>query len=258
MLRCPSLPSSDDPGRRSLGRTTGPSKAWLEPTGLGHHAGMQPWKQEGQIWSGVALHTWRLLKDYEELTERWPAERRHEVTLWLCCLQNLLTVCTELVESLHKHKSLVIRTLDNAVAELLAHPQVQYFHTQSGCFSDRRNAASTSKFLKNLRNALSHPRTTQSDAWTTGYETDENESGLIHEVTFINSPDVTSLGQPHRQRLKEDPSWDVSRAGYMTMIIPTHRLGIFVEEVALALAQPALGNWDEVPPVIPQRSPALP
>jgi hypothetical protein len=70
-----------------------------------HHAAMQLWKEEGQIWSGAALHTWRLVKDYEELTADWPADKRHEVTLWLCSLQNLLTVCTELIESLHKHKS---------------------------------------------------------------------------------------------------------------------------------------------------------
>lgn len=258
MASLPQLPLQRRPGAAITQAHHWASRAWLGPAGLGHHAGMQPWKQEGQIWSGVALHTWRLLKDYEELTERWPAERKNEVTLWLCCLQNLLTVCTELVESMHKHKSLVMRTLDEAVMELLADPQVQYFHTQSGRVNDRENAASTSKFLKNLRNALSHPRTTRSDVWTTGYETDEDESGLIREVTFINSPDVTSLGQPHRQRLKEDPDWDVSRAGYFTMIIPTHRLGPFVEQVALALAQPALGNWDEVPPLVPHRSPALP
>jgi hypothetical protein len=159
---------------------------------------MQPWKEEGQIWSGAALHTWRLVKDYEELTAEWPAEKRHEVTLWLCALQNLLTVCTELIDSLHKHKSLVMKALDDAVGELLADPDVQYFHTKSGRSNDRRNAASTPKFLKNLRNALSHPRTIRSDVWTTGYETDEDESGLIAELRSSTPRTSRVLPSPAR------------------------------------------------------------
>jgi hypothetical protein len=144
--------------------------------------------------------------------------------------------------------------LDEAVRELLADPDVQYFHTKSGRSNDRRNAASTPRFLKNLRNALSHPRTIRSDVWTTGYETDEDESGLIRRVTFINSPDVTSSAEPSPHRLKEDPCWDISKAGFWTMVVPTSRLGYFVEGVALTLAQPALGNWDQVPPLVPDRS----
>jgi hypothetical protein len=98
---------------------------------------MQLWKEEGQIWSGAALHTWRLVKDYEELTADWPADKRHEVTLWLCSLQNLLTVCTELIESLHKHKSLVMRALDERMSRVPWNfgggPIAQATFTRSSC-----------------------------------------------------------------------------------------------------------------------------
>lgn len=138
-----------------------------------------------KIQAGFALHTGNLLAQYRNLTAELLSTQKYEATLAVCALQALLTNCTELMNSMKHH-------------------QLGFWHDPipdigQGHWNIRRSFVATNtfpeditydKFIKHLRNALSHPTSPDKAPQhpTTGYTTQPDGSGVITQFCFTDSP----------------------------------------------------------------------
>lgn len=194
-------------------------------------------RQENVIRAGFALHAWRLLKHYEQLTEELSPAGRYEATLTLCVLQSLLTNCWELWKYLNDKKaSRVLETLHRYTLSMLADPEVEVTNS----FSGQPDAKAV---VVHIRNALSHPRMRETDPPTTGYTTVEDSTGYLSRLRFTDSPDLNSRGGLRREAL-ERTGGEVNQAQVFTIELPLILLTSWAEEIALVLAQPVMDNWD--------------
>lgn len=129
-----------------------------------------------------------------------PEDKKFSSTLNICILQNLLTNCITLLESMsraERHRCYLTADLENQILWGL-NPGMIEINT----FRTPRLTAAV--VLRHIRNALSHP--TQLDPETsfpsTGYTTLSGGSGRIHEYCFVSSPD-TKRNQPRKFSTKE-------------------------------------------------------
>ena len=193
-------------------------------------------RESNLIRAGFALHAWRLLKHYEELSQGLSPSERYETTLTVCVFQSLLTNCWELYKYLGKRASGVLGAVDMFTGSLLANPEVEV----TSSFPAHPDAKAV---VEHVRNALSHPRMRDTNPPTTGYTTVGDGSGLVARMRFTDSPDLNSKGNL-RQDALERTGGDLRLAKTFTIELPVSRLTALAEEVALVLAQPVMDNWD--------------
>lgn len=202
-----------------------------------YRVGVEYQRKEGLIRSGLALHAWRLLMQYEELTKHLRPGQRYEATMSLYLLQSLLTNCYELYMYLDKRSPQVLGALEGHVEALLADPEVHVAST----FPDE--VLNAKKVIQHIRNALSHPTMQVTDPPTTGYTTVADGSGHVVRMRFTDSPDLGFRGRV-KERSRVRTGGDPLHAHIFTIELPLHRLTALTAEVALVLAQPAVDNWD--------------
>lgn len=152
-------------------------------------------KENGLIRAGLAHNAYRLLEQYQSFA--LPPSRRFDVTLHLCILQMLLANSVELLKATNNKgkKRRWLEPIEPFVQRLLAEPGA----VEDSTFPD--GPPDTVRLLEHLRNALSHPRMTHQSPPTTGYATGSDLRMTITHVTFTDSPDYNTKGQP---RAEED------------------------------------------------------
>lgn len=180
--------------------------------------------------SGFALNAGRLLEQYTGLTRDMHPSQRYEATLTLSVLHLLLTNCWELYKYLGRKHSKTLGGVYEFAEMLLVEPDVDV----TSRFADEKINGLT--LIEHLRHAVSHPTVRVAERPTTGYTTVEDGSGFVARLKFTNSPDVSSKGHL-RPGVEGDPR-------VFTLELPLSRLTALTQCVALALAQPALDNWD--------------
>lgn len=155
------------------------------------------WYREGSVVrAGLALNGFRLLRQYDELSEGRTPDERYEATLTLCVLQSLLTNCWEFHKSLNdRQRKEQFESVFTTVDSLLKDPDVRVDNQFPG-------ELKPSDVLEHLRNALSHPALRDTKPSTTGYTTVIDPSGLVTRLRFIDSPDLNSKGNLTQDALR--------------------------------------------------------
>lgn len=198
---------------------------------------VEPQRVDDLTRAGFALHAWRLLTQYEQVTKDLSPALRYEATLTICVLQSLLTNCWELWKFLNDKKaSRVLEPLREYTLSMLAHPEVEVDDSLPG-------QPDLKAVLMHVRNAVSHPRMKETDPPTTGYTTVEDGTGYVSRLRFTDSPDLTSKGALRTEAL-ERTGGDVNQAHVFSIELPLVVLTAWAKEIAMALAQPVMDNWD--------------
>lgn len=179
--------------------------------------------------AGFAMHAWRLLNQYEELTKDLDENERYDATLTLCVVQAMLTACIERLNYLEDLSPTAHAGLKVFTQDLRDHPEVHEANT----FAQHQSAKDV---LNHIRCALSHPRQTVTDPPTTGFMTESDGSGLVRRITFTNSPDIDSKGKAAK-RLRNNQA-EAASARYFTIELPLTMLAELAKETAWALAEP--------------------
>jgi hypothetical protein len=219
------------------------------------------------IHAGLALHAGLLLDQYEGLTRRLSSKHKYEATLTIAVLQMLLTNFTELLERLRDELGLLSTPIGDAPVWGLERAFVQ-----QNTFPE---PLTLSLVVRNLRNALSHPTSSEKTEWPdTGY-TSPRDPALVDAFRFTHSPWVENGVAPTfpnmkvlRRKIDGLERWDaqydasfqlsdglkadgryvVTRDGepyapIFTIEIPLKELKIFTKELATFIAQPVDEEW---------------
>jgi hypothetical protein len=194
-----------------------------------------------------------------------PKEENYTDTLHLCLLQNLLTHCSELLESMEREGGETLG-LSRALTEK-PHWGISASSIKLNSFDEPCTVA---KLIQHMRNAMSHPTgmDRNADFPSTGYNSVPDFSGMICGIDFCASPDT------NRNRPKEWSSQtaakkhiddkhlrgvDISQTERGKYIITQHghpyariflirltsaQLVSLVRGLSNLLAQPMTGQWD--------------
>lgn len=150
--------------------------------------------KNGLIQASIAHRLGVVLKQYYECQLD---EEKFEVSLTLAILQNLLTNCIELFNSLSGSQ----RKENPLTNELVSHTSTWGISSQ--CVTTHtfdQGKLTYEKVFRHLRNALSHPTelNLESEYLSTGYTTDLT-SRIIDKVIFVSSPDVNGRNSQIRR-----------------------------------------------------------
>ena len=144
-----------------------------------------------QIQADIAYRLGMIAIQYQTLSV--PAKEDFSVTLDVCILQNLVTTCAELLDSMTRpERKASILTAD------IGNSRIWGLKTEM--IESTFDGELTGKFvLKRLRNALCHPTALViNDPFpSSGYATIPDGSKKIHQYCFVNSPDVRKSGHPN-------------------------------------------------------------
>jgi len=143
---------------------------------------------DGQIQADIAYRLGRIILQYENISLN--SNEKFESTLYLTVLQNVLTNCIELLNSLsgrERKKNLIINStleFDNIFGLNSKQIKINTFEEKLSC----------DKVIRHIRNAICHPTKIdiESDFCSTGYATITNDKNTIGEYCFISSPDTKS------------------------------------------------------------------
>lgn len=138
---------------------------------------------DGQIQADLALRSGKILYQYSNLLT---SHEKYEVSLSLIILQNLLTNCVELFNSMTRTEK-----KSNPLHKRLSDEDP---YSLSSCVvknTFRESDISMVTVLRHMRNALSHPTKIKLNDGlvSTGYTT-EGKTSSIEKVIFVTSPDV--------------------------------------------------------------------
>jgi hypothetical protein len=138
---------------------------------------------KNQIYADQAFRLGKILIQYEKMNID---EEKFEATLYLSVLQNLLTNSNEYVRQMTKgerNNSIFKKNISDAIWGL----NESCWHKNT--FNEDRTLQN---FITRIRNSVSHPTNIDitSEFPSTGYSTIKNQSGMIKEFRFINSPDT--------------------------------------------------------------------
>lgn len=230
-------------------------------------------RERGSIQADLALRAGRLLRQYGDLADAVPVDRRYDATLTIAVLNLLLANCKEAFAILER---------DGRTELLWPAVQAHLLETASSSFPRPTGGSLEAEAITHLRNAVSHPVPTRHDAYpVTGY-TSFPDPELPHTVggfEFTSSPwtdhrgvrssfrsmrrsDVTSAFGRFAQRyvcvglsVAENPDPD----GYFAVVddesgdayLPVFRAKLSLPEVGLLagavanfLAHGSLASWD--------------
>ncbi|MDP1990659.1 MAG: hypothetical protein Q8K00_06500 [Syntrophales bacterium] len=225
-----------------------------------------------QIQASLACRIGKIEAQYSKCIESYPKEKRYDVTLHICLLQNLLTSCSELVRAMKNNKR-----KKSFFAEEFTEASVFWGLTPKMIVTDTfvREKIVHFDVITHLRDALSHPTILDlaSGYISTGYTTIEPIEGEIAQFAFISSPDVRKNhpkyyenkveaelqlkqpGYPLTTYVKQvnDPSinyqvWS-ENAPYMRVFridVPVDCLKTLLVGLSNHLAQPILRDWDGI------------
>jgi hypothetical protein len=159
-----------------------------------------------QIQADIAYRLGMIASQYRTFSA--PAEEDFSVTLDVCILQNLLTICTELLRGMSRNERQGnYLTADIGMAPAWGlRPKMIAINTFDGLLTGE-------VVLKRLRNALSHPTALDLDDPfpSSGYTTIPDGSGKIRRSCFVNSPD-TKRGRPKMFSTKKEAEDGLVRA----------------------------------------------
>ena len=136
-----------------------------------------------RIQAGFALHAGRLLAQYCSLTATLRSQEKYDATLAVCVLQSLLTSCTELLSAMRASQKPFFSEVITDVPHRWG--LTRSFITQDTFPTD----VTLERVLEHMRNALSHPTSSESTQHvSTGFTTSNDASGLVSAFRFTDSP----------------------------------------------------------------------
>lgn len=214
--------------------------------------------------AGFALNAGKLLIQYDALTTSLPPSAKFDATLAICVLQSLLTNCAELLRAMKADRRGVFR---EDIPDIPYQWGIRRSFVKTNTFPDN---LTYEKFVEHLRNALSHPTSSEVEHHpSTGYTTLPDGSGVISTFMFIDSPWVTR-GRLHTYSSrnaaekkinngfskleleivpKSDGKFEIRRGSepYIPLFVGELPL-VVLKELAVGLsnhlAQPVIENWD--------------
>jgi len=159
--------------------------------------------EDGQIQASLALRLGKILYQYRHLLT---THEKYEVSLSIIILQNILTNCVELFNSMTSNEK-----KSNPLHKPLSEEDPWKL---SPCIKENSfggKTVSSETVLRHLRNSLSHPTRIIMNASlvSTGYTTDD-KSKSIERVIFVTSPDVKITKSGHTV-LKDYPDIDAAK-----------------------------------------------
>jgi hypothetical protein len=167
---------------------------------------------ENQIQADIAYRLGMIANQYR--TRCVPAEEDYSVTLDVCILQNLLTTCTELLNSMTRHE----RRASYLTADI-EKASVWGLRPDMIAINTFRGQLTVDVVLRRLRNALSHPTPLDLDDPfpSSGYTTIPDGSRTIRRYCFVNSPDTgrdrdTKRGRPKMFSTEKEAKDELVRA----------------------------------------------
>ncbi len=142
--------------------------------------------EKNRIQAGFALNAGKLLFQYRNTLPQLHPDQRYEATLAVCVLQSLLTNCSELLEAMgrdRRQKDL----WDAVIPDVPNRWGLKRSFIKQNTFPCELTYAI---FVSHLRNALSHPTSTEKkqNLPSTGYTTINNGSNVITAFLFTDSP----------------------------------------------------------------------
>jgi hypothetical protein len=164
---------------------------------------------KNQIQADIAYRLGMIANQYRTFSV--PSKEDFSVTLDVCILQNLLTTCTELLNSMSGHeRGVPYLTADIGTGRAWGlRPDMIKINTFRGQLT-------VAFVLKKLRNALCHPTALDiNDRFpSTGYTTILDGSDTIRRYCFVNSPD-TEDGHIRTFANREAAKGELARASGM-------------------------------------------
>ncbi|MFY9116475.1 MAG: HEPN family nuclease [Bacteroidales bacterium] len=220
-----------------------------------------------QIYADFAYRIGKIVIQYERIKIN---EEKFEATLYLAALKNLMTICNEYVREMTRttrRDSVFRKDLESAGWGLRNECWVK------NTFREEQNLQN---FIRRIRNSVSHPTQVQidSDYPSTGFTTLKDDSGVIKEYRFINSPDtennrvklfhsedkILKYIKKNKDEFPLDITYGFKQEGrtlnyYLVsnskeyarisiIDLTVLELGFFVRHLANYLAQPIQENWD--------------
>lgn len=225
---------------------------------------------KNRIQAGFALNAGKLLIQYDALTTNLTPSAKFDATLAICVLQALLTNCAELLKAMKADRRGLFR---EDIPDIPYQWGIRRSFVKTNTFPDN---LTYEKFIEHLRNALSHPTSSEVEHYpSTGYTTLPDGSGVISTFRFIDSPWVdrgrihSKASSSDEQKVKRTAEEFERRHGVMSLEVVCNTNGryeifrdrqlylpIFEAELPLValtelaiglanhLAQPAVENWD--------------
>ncbi|SEJ66540.1 hypothetical protein SAMN05216201_113111 [Pseudomonas linyingensis] len=152
-----------------------------------------------KIQAGFALNAGKLLNQYRTLTTNLQPMENYDSTLTICVLQSLLANCAELLDAMSSSQK---KIWSENVHEVPRRRGITSSFIVDNTFPTEVTYAD---FVKHLRNALSHPTSTEKtpNHPATGYTTLPDDSGVISRFRFTDSPWV-DRGRIHSRYSSSD------------------------------------------------------
>jgi hypothetical protein len=141
-------------------------------------------EENNKIQAGLALNVGKLICQYSEKSNGFPVDQKYDATLVICCLQTLLTNCSELFKAM---KSDCKTELEKQVNDIPSFFGLKKSFVVQDTFTNGKTTYA--QFIEHLRNALSHPTCAdKGNMLSTGYTTVLDNTQVINKLVFTDSP----------------------------------------------------------------------
>ena len=212
----------------------------------------------GQIHADLAFRLGKIIEQYDSVDKS--ELFNFDSSLCLCILQNLLTIYDEK----DKNGGFPLTRENEYYDKNCNIHKKNYFNISKNLvdFDNNESIITVGDFLKNLRNAMSHPTAInlESKFPSTGYFSN-SESKKIKSYTFINSPDVYKSSPRFFHDEKEaynfiknkEHDFNIKKVGLKYCItnpritkinLTVNELKKITLKLAKLLSQPVQKNWD--------------
>ena len=223
--------------------------------------------KDGQIQADIAYRLGRIILQYESFSI--PSEQKFESTLYLSVLQNILTNCIELLNSLSDREKKSNQIVNSSIES----ENIFGFKSSQIRGNTFFETLTCDKIIRHIRNALSHPTkiNIESEFCSTGYSTLKNQTNTISEYCFISSPDTKYNRLKNYSKIKaevilkqehnlpdETKIMEANDGGFnfrvngkpfgriFKIVLSTSELRKLTIGLCTYLAQPIQENWDGI------------
>lgn len=150
-----------------------------------------------QIYSDLALRLGKIVIQYENLKT---TEKKYTGSLYIAILQNLLTNMYQKISN-KKIKKMFKEMFDAPLSD----DTIWGISIKNVKINSTDEQITLSKFIENVRDALSHPNALNigSEFTPTGYITISDSSNIIEKFYFISSPDLNNKGNFKQNKTEE-------------------------------------------------------